>query len=310
MRSSSSRSRSRRQWGDVAVGTDQRKIRMAVSAYDRAASWVIALNILLGCAVLLAFLFWLSRIVTFTSEEQATVVLVENIAGRGDHAAGFERDAEPPGMEELADEIEPQVEQLLEAVTQTVSTQATALDAIETPMFSSSPGAGLGDSRPPGPLGEGDDIIPRGERWEIRYNANNRSAYAQQLDYFRIELGAVGGGEKQVDYALNLQKSAPDRRQGPGDAEKRLYMLWTAGALRQFDQQLLRAAGIKTTGRIVVQFYPKPVEDLLAQLEMAYANDNRKTSVKQIKQTVFGVRRQGAGFEYFVVSQVYRAVPA
>jgi hypothetical protein len=43
---------------------------------------------------------------------------------------------------------------------------------------------------------------------------------------------------------------------------------------------------------------------------MAYANNNGKTSVKQIKQTVFGVRRQGAGFEYFVVSQVYRAVPA
>ncbi|MHB8866066.1 MAG: hypothetical protein ACYC6N_27100 [Pirellulaceae bacterium] len=283
---------------------------MAVSAYDRAASWVIALNILLGSAVLLAFLFWLSQVMTFTREEQATVVLVEHIAGRGDHAAGFARDVEPPGMEELPEEMEPQVEQLLEAVTTVVSTQAIALDTLQTTMLSSSTGSGLGDSRPPGPLGEGDDIIPRGERWEIRYNSNSLIAYAQQLDYFRIELGAVGGGEKQVDYAMNLQKPQPDTRQGPGEAEKRLYMLWTTGALKRFDQQLLRAAGIKTIGRVVVQFYPKSVEDALAQIEMEYAKRNGKTSVKQIKQTQFGVRRQGAGFEYYVVSQVYRAVPA
>jgi hypothetical protein len=281
---------------------------MAVSAYDRAASWVIALNILLGCAVLLAFLFWLSKVMTFTRDEQATVVLVENIAGRGDHAAGFARDVEPPGMEELPEEMEPRVEQLLEAVTTVVSTQATALDTMQTTMLSSSQGTGLGDSRPPGPLGEGDDVIPRGERWEIRYNSNNLAAYAQQLDCFQIELGAVGGGEKQVDYVMNLQQPRPNTRQGPGDAEKRLYMLWTMGALKAFDQRLLRAAGVKTAGRVVVQFYPKPVEDMLARIEIEYAGRNGKTSVKQIKQTVFGVRRQGTGFEYYVVSQVYRAV--
>jgi hypothetical protein len=292
------------------VGTVERKIRMAVSAYDRAASWVIALNILLGIAVGLALLVWLSHVITFRTDEQAKIEYIEAIAGRGDHAAGFERDAEPPGMEELADEIEPQVEQLLEAVTATVSTQATALDAIETPMSSNSPGTGLGDSRPPGPLGEGDNIIPRGERWEIRYNANSVAAYAQQLDFFHIELGAVGGGQKQVDYAVNLRKAAPDKRQGPSDAEKRLYMLWTAGNLRRFDQQLLRAAGVSTGGRIVVQFYPKAVEEQLFQLEMAHATANGRSSPKQIKQTVFGVRRQGSGFEYFVVSQLYRAVPS
>jgi hypothetical protein len=259
--------------------------------------------------VLLAFLLWLSNVIEFGTE-QATVVLVENIAGRGDHAAGFERDVEAPGIEELEEETEPKVEQLLEAVTDVVSTQAASLDSMQTTMFSSNVGDGLGDSRPPGPLGEGENIIPRGERWEIRYNSNSRKAYAQQLDSFRIELGAVGGGEKQVDYAANLQKARPNSRQGPGDAEKRLYMLWTTGALKRFDQQILQAAGIRTKGRIVVQFYPKPVEDQLFQIEMAYAKGNGKTSVKQIKKTVFGVRRKGAKFEYYVISQRYRAVPA
>ena len=286
------------------------KVRMSVSAYDRTASLVIALNILIGFTVLLLFLFWLSKIIRFAPEEQATVVLVENIAGRGDHAAGFARDAEPPGMEELPEELEPQVEQLLEAVTTVVSTQATVLDSIQTDMVSTSSGSGLGDSRPPGPEGEGDDIIPRGERWEIRYNSNSVGAYAQQLDFFQIELAAVGGGEKQVDYASQLSQARPLARQGSGSDEKRLYMLWTGGNLKRFDQQLLRASGIKTAGRIVVQFYPKNVEDRLAAMEMEYARRNGKTSVRQIKQTVFGVRRQGGGFEYYVVTQLYRAVAA
>ena len=86
-------------------------------------------------------------------------------------------------------------------------------------------------------------------------------------------------------------------------------MLWTSGALKRFDQRFLRSAGIKTSDRIVMQFYPKPVEDQLARIELAHAKKNGKTSVKQIKKTMFGVRRAGSGFEYFVDSQRYRAVP-
>jgi hypothetical protein len=291
------------------MAAELKRIRLAVSAYDRAASWVLSLNILAGVAVALLLLFWLGQVMEFQGA-QSTVVLVENVAGRGDHAAGFARDIEAPGIEELEEETQPQVEQLLEAVTEVVSLEAASLDTMQTTMFSSNTGSGLGDSRPPGPLGEGDDIIPRGERWEIQYNSNNLEAYARQLDYFRIELGVVGGGESQVDYAFQLSNARPSTRRGPGgESEKRLYMLWTSGALKQFDLQLLRAAGIRTAGRIVVQFYPQAVEDQLARIEMDFARRNGKTSVKQIKKTLFGVRGQGAAYEYFVVSQVYRAAP-
>ncbi len=283
------------------------ELQLSVSAYDRAASWIISLNLLVGFAVALAFLLWLSQVLEFTPD-QSTVVLVENIAGRGDHAAGFERDVEAPGVEELEEETEPAVEQLLEAVTDVVSTQAASLDAMQTTMFSSNSGKGLGDSRPPGPLGEGDDIIPRWERWEIRYNSNSLEAYTEQLDFFGIELGAVGGGEKNVDYARNLRKSRPDRRQGPGDLEKRLYLTWTGGALKRFDVRLLQSAGVKTTRRIVVQFLPKKIENHLAVIELDFAKSKGKKSVKQIQRTVFGVRPKGNRFEFYVISQRYRAV--
>jgi hypothetical protein len=288
------------------VTQEIKKVRIGVSAYDRAASWVISLNVLVGSAVLLAFLIWLSNVITLT-EAQSTVVLVENVAGRGDHAAGYERDVEAPGIEELEEETEPKVEQLLEAVTDVVSTQSASLDAMKTNIFSSNSGDGRGDSRPPGPLGEG-DTIPRGERWEIRYNSNSEKAYAQQLDYFNIELGAVGGGEKLVDYAWNFTKGIKTRR-GPGDKEKRLYMLWTSGALKKFDQNLLRQAGIRIAGRIVVQFYTPEVENQLAHIEKRRFDAANKT-VREVKKTVFGVRRNGSKFEYYVVSQRYRVAPS
>ena len=287
----------------------QQSIDMRVSLYDRVASWIIALNILVGFGVLLAFLMWLSHVLQFQTVAPQ-VELVENIAGRGDHAAGFERDVEAPGVEELEEETEPAVQQLLEAVTDVVSTQAAALDSMQTTMFSSNTGKGLGDSRPPGPLGEGDNIIPRWERWEVRYNTNSFDAYIAQLDYFGIELGAVGGGEKQIDYASHFSKSRPDRRSGPGDKEKRLYLTWSGGTLKRFDQRLLQMAGIRTKGRIIMQFYPKDVENRLANIELAYARKNGKTSVKQIRKTVFGVRRKGSRMEFYVISQKYRAVPA
>ena len=44
---------------------------------------------------------------------------------------------------------------MLEAVTDVVSTEAAALDSLQTAHATSSAGAGQGDSRPPGPLGEG-----------------------------------------------------------------------------------------------------------------------------------------------------------
>lgn len=281
---------------------------MAVSAYDRVASGVVALNILVGLAVALMFLIWLGRNIDLRGE-QSDVVLVENIAGRGDHAAGIARDLEAPGIDELQEEREPVVEQLLEAMTEVVSDRAASLDSLQTSMVSSKTGRGLGDSRPPGPLGEGDNIIPRGERWEIRYNSNSLEAYARQLDHFNIELGVMGGGEQQVDYAGNLSKMQPDTRRGPGgEREDRLYMLWRSGTLKRFDEQLLRAAGIETAGRIVVQFYPRSVENQLARIELEHAKENGKDSVKQIKKTVFGVRTAGGGFEYFVQSQRYRPV--
>ncbi len=166
----------------------------------------------------LAFLFWLSRVITFSSAAPAEVELLEErIAGRGDHAAGYGRDAEATGHGRDggrdADVIEPQLGICWRPCRKPCRRRRFALDAIEPPVFTTNVGRGMGDQSPARPLGEGDEIIPRGERWEIRYGLDNVAAYASSWTSSRLNCCA-GRRQKQIDYAQHLQKSSPDRRQG------------------------------------------------------------------------------------------------
>lgn len=276
--------------------------------YDRVAGMLVSLLLLIGGSVGVLFIVWLTTVLVF-APAPVPVKLVENVAGRGDHAAGFARDLEAPGEEEMPELQEPQIQTALEAVTDAVSIVAASMDVFDTTSVTTSKGkGGLGDSRPPGPLGEGDNIIPRWERWEVRYISNSINAYAQQLDFFKIELGAAGG-KPNIDYASNFGQGKPDTRQGPTKDEKRLYMTWKSGTLKQFDQQLLGRAGINTNGRMLMQFYPEETEDRLAWIEMENAKKLGHPNVKEFLRTVFGVRAVGRGFEFHVIEQRFRPAP-
>lgn len=281
---------------------------MRTGAYDSVASLLIALLFIVGIAVGSLFIIWLTNRLMF-AQKTVPVELVE-YAGRGDHAAGFARDMEPPGPEELEEEMyEPEVELTLEAVTDVVTTQTAALDAISVAAVATVKGAGgMGDSRGPGPEGEGrSDIIPPWERWEIRYTTSGLDPYARQLDFFQIELAAAGGSP-QVDYAFNLAKPKPDRRSGRPEDEKRMYMSWqsTGGPLAAFDRQLLGRAGINTQRRLVLQFYPKETELKLLRLEAEHAKGR---DAREFLKTIFGVRVAGRGYEFFVIDQFFRPRP-
>ncbi len=283
---------------------------MKTNSVDRVSSLLTSLVFLVGLSVMiLALLFFLS----LKADPPPKLIMIpeERIAGRGDHSAGFDRDFDPPGADEVEALAEPAMEQTLQMVTDAVSSIAATMEAMESAMAANSNGTGKGDSRPPGPLGEGDDIVPRFERWELKFSARDRRSYALQLDFFKIELAAIGGGMKQVDYASNVA-SNPMKRSGPGDTEKRLYFMYRAeGALLQYDRQLLQAAGVQNNGRVVLKFIPKETEDLLVQAEALYYRDKRKTDdfrVTNIAKTIFECRpaSKGQGFEWVVIDQRYR----
>lgn len=279
---------------------------LKVSSYDNVSSVIVTLIIFLGFFVLLLFVIWLTKALTFVPVS-VPVVFVEEKSGRADHAKGYARDLAEPGLEEMEQLVEPQLEAMLEAVTDTVSTKASSLDSLSTDATFSGKGSGLGDSRAAGEGGEGDGI-PRQERWLIEYQSDNLDRYAQQLDFFGIELGAAGGGSKFIDYATNLSKN-PVTRQGTSKQEKRLYFTWNSGQLRQMDASLLGRAGIKTSNRVLMHFFAEDLENQIHQVEMAYAVTHGIDHVRYIRKTIFRVTGSAGAFRFEVVSQIRRDLP-
>jgi hypothetical protein len=281
-------------------------VRLRVSPYERVASLIVALLILLGAAVFAMFIIVITMRV-IGGQKAVPVSFVDEPFGRGDHEAGSARDAENSQVDELDEFFPPELDQNIQAMNDIISADLTTLENLDDQLANFGSNKGQGDSRQAGPLGEGDsNVVPRWERWQVRFASADVDTYAQQLDFFKIELAALGGGKSTVDYAANLSNARPTRRTGPSETEKRLYMTWRSGELIEADKQLLAKAGVDTVGRVVLQFYSPETEALLASLEQQAAGTR---DLKEIKRTVFGVKGGGGKFEFYVVSQEFRYVP-
>lgn len=277
---------------------------LRTTSFDKVAALLIALLIMAAAAVTGMFIVWLTATLVFKRHDSHPEKWTEIIAGRNDHEPGFETSLEAPGMEEMPELAEPQMEAVVQAITNAVSDVA----AIDVSPNTGNGNSGPGAKRPPGPPQDGPNIVPRWDRWEIRFESSSMTTYARQLDYFKIELGAAGGGKPHVDYAYNLTQARPDTKSGPGSDEKRLFMTWRAGTLQQFDRQLLGRAGIETRRRVAMQFYPEAVENELAEIEKANADKQGKTLPEYLK-TVFAVEGSENDWKFTVVEQRFRAKP-
>ncbi len=288
---------------DVSHIVSTRNLR--TQKVDVVASLLMSLFIITGALVFVLFVIWFTS--TYKWETGGIQVEEERVAGRGDHAEGFARDIEPPGAEEADFLNEPTLAESLEAVTDAVTSVAATMDNVDTDANASAVGSGRGDSRPPGPLGEGEDIVSRFERWELKFLAKDVKTYASQLDHYKIELGCIGKS-KLVDYAFGFA-GAPQKRSGKGSEEKRLYFMWRQeGPLVAFDRQLLGQAGVQTQGRQLLKFIPKDLEDRLYQTEMKYAINRGHSKVREIAKTVFESQPVSSGFDFVVIEQRYRTV--
>jgi hypothetical protein len=228
---------------------------------------------------------------------QRTLPNVDRIIGggfKGDSVSPPSSELDTPQLAELSDArlLDPTVE-----LSTLLSSEAVAA-ATQLETKQATRGVRKSDDRLPGePL---KDEVPRWERWEIRYEASTLEQYAKQLDFFGIELGAAGGGSRLVDYASEVVKETPKTRSNPGDEETRLYFSWRGGKLEELDRQLLQKAGVEVGRRIVLQFYPQKIDDMLARLESEHVKDGR---IDKLRKTIFGVRPAGDGYEYFIIEQ-------
>ncbi|MCB9940995.1 MAG: hypothetical protein H6823_22400 [Planctomycetaceae bacterium] len=261
------------------------------SRYDRVASLLISTLLLSVASVAMLFVLWLGN----HREPSPTLKLVEFVDEHGGRLSAESHELDVPQLTELSNT--PSAIPTVELST-LLSQDAIAIAAQVGTDLITDPNPGPSDNRLNGP--PPNVLVPRWERWEIRYEASTLEHYARQLDFFGIELGAAGGGSRLVDYASEVVKETPKTRSNKGDEETRLYFSWRGGKLGALDRQLLQKAGIDVDGRIVLQFYPQKIDDMLARLESEHAKDGR---VDKLRKTVFGVRPVGDEYEYFIIEQ-------
>lgn len=278
---------------------------LAVSAYDRVAGWLLALLVVLGTTTLVMFLIWLSSR-RYRVVPAVPVTVLEDVGGGGSGLARGGEAWEEPSPEEL--HMQPPLPDLTPALSALLQTRMQDLQALEgTTSQGRGDGQDTGEGRGQGPggLGSGEGV-PAAERWLLRLTAEDLAEYARQLDFFGIELGVAGGGDRQVTYVSRLASDRPVVRRGDPREEHRLRFLHRQGALRQADRQLVAKAGVRVEGRVVFQFFSDALYQKLLALEAAHKGNR---PLADVRRTEFGVRKTSGGYEFFVIRQLWAGQP-
>lgn len=283
---------------------------MRTTQYDKASAGMIAAVAgLLGLTALLVAVWFTNRLPA--PPEPVPIEIVEMPGGFEDgepdeslELESPEEEVPDPAIAETTDE-QSQIEEMLETIVELSDSASQEVDTIEsessrnTGQVGSASGTG---KRPLGMGGGGKGGFPREQRWRIKFDDGDLETYAKQLDFFKIELGALFRDGRLV-FIRNLSSPNPTQRVvQTGAGEDRLYMTWRGGSRKQADASLFKKAGVpNASNAMLMHFYAPETEQLLARTEVAYRN--RKSD--EIRSTYFSVRKDGAGFKFVVTSQSY-----
>lgn len=279
---------------------------LTVSNHDRAAGLLLALVVLLGAVVAGLAVVWLGIRWLAADGRVVPLRIAQVDAPAGDALEDLGLDSlSPQEMARESDATEPAFVETLQTVIDVAARREADID--ETALLDEpSPSTGSGQtpgSEGKGSSGHGDGKpgVPPHLRWEIVFGSTTLDAYGRQLDAFGIELGALGVPERgKVTYAKNFSKSPPETYVGAAKDDKRLYMSWKKGKMRDADRALMKKAGVDSDG-IILMFWPEEAEQQLLRLEHDYQGRDAST----IRKTRFGMRRKDSGedYEFYVLEQ-------
>jgi hypothetical protein len=283
-----------------APTSTRKRYELTVNAYDRTATLIIALLILVGFTVLgLGIVFFADKMTV--TIEPVPVVPVEATSASANQ--GFAQEPDPPGVEDAPELSEPQMEETLESLSLAATAREVLLsDETLQGVEESGRGQGLGDARMAGPGGDGVvERVPRWERWKIRFEPESAEEFARWLDFHKIEIGVLGR-DNLVHYAAQLSAAAPVLRTAEPTKENRGYTSAADGPMPALTDDLAREADIARLGNVVLLFYPFEVESILWTLENKHSAGR---DVNSIRETVFTVTRDGDRFGFEIVDQKY-----
>jgi len=280
---------------------------ITTSSYEKVASLVITLLVLIGATVLVLFGIWFASSVFKGQPPPVAVQLYGDGYGDGEGGTGprddgpeYDPNVVHPGEKVAADEMT-----LLDAlqIVDTIGSSAAVHSgsaAIDDSILL--PGRTLGDGRT---QGDGDGRgRGRKRHWEFVFPTGITAAeYARQLDYFGIELAVLQPGGK-VAYVSRLSSRTPTVRYGASETENRYYLTWLKGDLQTVERDILTRARVEHDERLILKFLPPPLEAQLAEMEAVKAGSQRDL----VRATHFGIRPKSKAkadeYEFFVMNQV------
>ena len=282
------------------------KYELTVNSYDRTATLLVALLIIVGLGVAgLMVVFFANR--TFPTIQPIPIVPVEATAANENQGLAQEPELiladEPIASLEMPDLTVPQLQDTLDALASAAATREVLLsDESLDAQKDGGKGESLGDSRLSGPTSDGDvERVPRWQRWKIRFQPESEREFAEWLDFHKIEIGVLGR-DNLVHYAFDLSAAKPGQRSAKPTTETRFYTSSADGPMPALTLQLAQKADVARHGAIVLLFYPFEVESVLWTLEQQQAEGR---DVNSIRQTVFTVTRDRRDFGFRVIDQKF-----
>ncbi len=275
--------------------------------------------IVIGAAVVVAWLalvYWTNQ--SYAARVAAPIEIIEVYSGGGGTPEGEPDSSEQIDVSdadmaafasnaelEAADFEEPSVMEnpsaMLDALNEVAQQFADMPEEMRTgnQVATGQRSSKLGTGGPAYGFGAGDGGVPREQRWSIVYNPGDTpDEYARQLDFLGVEMATVINN--QMEYVSQFSSPNPRRRTSSGRGDDRLYFLWQGAGRKASDITLMKKGGIDV-GRegAIFQFYPKGVEDQLAQLEVRY----KGRQPAEIRMSRFTVVPQGRGYAFQVIDQ-------
>ncbi|MCC9601217.1 hypothetical protein LOC67_11730 [Stieleria sp. JC731] len=277
---------------------------MAISRFDAVTSFLLTLALMLLVGVLTLFVLWLGTKIPSPLHQPNEIDRITTASS----SFGAELEFELPTESEVSDLARPDLSEALVAVSNITAKVSSATAIEDSAGQRDERGNGPSeDARETGPNVEDHSVIPKWERWELRFDSSSREDYARQLDFFSIELAAFGGGENKIESAVNVSTEPRRIINEDPQTEQRLYFSWRRKTVfSTYDRQLLTKAGIVVTERSIVRLIPAELEMLLTNLELQCCERNSKPFPASIAKTIFKCERDGNGYEFKILQQRYR----
>ena len=274
------------------------RVETRVSQYERVSGGLASGVIIMGILAAILFFLWYSMLKTQRSIPDSFAAF----AGESMNPEGIAEDVEEPGVEEFPEVQEPQLAEALESVD--VISTVRANDSVSGDAAQMGTGKGLGDRRSKGIGNGGTDVNEPWKRWQILYSVNTMSDYAQQLDFFKIELAGSERVGENIVYVTSVS-GTPAIRGGLKRQEKRMYFSHAIPQLRNWDLNLLQNANVANAReRIPLQFYPVEIINRLYQLETERIRQDGK-EIRHIKNTIFNVVGTPGNYRFELTNIVY-----